>query len=116
MAFHGFEWRFGPVFLWFLFVWSFRTIEINVGFLLSKSEVIWLSRSKVKAFSVKSRMLRECFYAFFSLSISYHGSRINILSKIFCDQSFVHKCWFLRTNVCAQTFVLGTWNSNHGNN
>jgi len=54
MAFHGFEWRFGPVFLLLLFVWSFRMIEINAGFLLSKSEVIWFSRSKVKAFSVKS--------------------------------------------------------------
>jgi len=54
MAFHGFEWRFGPVSLWLLFIWSFRMIEINAGFLLSKSEVIWLSRSKVKAFSVKS--------------------------------------------------------------
>jgi hypothetical protein len=86
MAFHGFEWRVGPVSLWFLFVWSFRTIEINAGFLLSKSEVIWLSRSKVKAFSVKSGMLRECFYAFF---LFYHGftsqlpaPKVNVLATI----------------------------------
>jgi hypothetical protein len=53
-AFHGFEWRFGPVFLWLLFIWSFRTTEINARFLLSKSEVIWSAGSKVTAFSVKS--------------------------------------------------------------